>query len=470
MLHKKTIFIISGSVIFLILIIVMFISIFSKKNYIPYLLSLPLQSSSSFSDMSSLLKNNLKTTITVSDKKQEIDLFLIPSDYTFFITQQDIFFKKNDNSQINKFSKNFYDYEYSSSVKVLTERETIDFTRYKFGRKAQENFILCDKDLCKDNSMKLNDFKFMLVEDPYDKISGGIGLSFTNLFENSEMNFFNELYRKEYINNKIWYINYDKDSDERRLIIGKMPYEIDDRFDKADYTFFKVKDDGWKMEMLNIIIGDDENNQDNYIKEKKFIFNQDSSLIEAPYEYYQKIKQKFFNKYFNSRQCSESIFELQLTEYLYLSCESDISLSDFPLLTIIINNDYKLELTKDDLFSKNGQKIYFLITTNKEERYSQSWYIGEPFLKKYIPVYDQGQTKIGFYKVIYKYKNRYAIFGIIGFIFLLICTALLIYLILYLFKKHRNKKIRTAALEMRMEEISSKLVAKQSENNNTNKI
>ena len=78
----------------------------------------------------------------MSDKNQEIDLFLQPKDYGFFITQQDILFKKFDNSQINKFSKNFYDYEYSSSIKILSERKKFAFSQYNFGRKAQENFIL----------------------------------------------------------------------------------------------------------------------------------------------------------------------------------------------------------------------------------------------------------------------------------------------------------------------------------------
>ena len=78
MIHKKTIFILLGSLIFIILIILMFVYLFSSNNYIPHLINLPLQTSSSFSDISSLLKNNIRTTITVSDKKQEIDLFLLP--------------------------------------------------------------------------------------------------------------------------------------------------------------------------------------------------------------------------------------------------------------------------------------------------------------------------------------------------------------------------------------------------------
>ena len=81
MLHKKTIFIISISIISLILLIIIIVNLFSSSNQLPYLITLPLQSSSSFSDISSMLKNNIKTIITASDKKQEIDLFLIPKNF-----------------------------------------------------------------------------------------------------------------------------------------------------------------------------------------------------------------------------------------------------------------------------------------------------------------------------------------------------------------------------------------------------
>ena len=286
MLHKKTIFIISISIISLILLIIIIVNLFSSSNQLPYLITLPLQSSSSFSDISSLLKNNIKTIITASDKKQEIDLFLIPTDYSFFITQQDIFFKNNDNSKINKFSKNFYDYEYSNTIKLLTERQKAVFTQYGFARKAEENFFLCDKDSCDENSLELKQFKFMLAEDPYDKVSGGIGLNPSDYGENEATNFFNELFRRDYIKNKVWYINYNKKKDKRDLIIGKMPYEVNDKFDKNDFTFFDVKERSWELEMLNIIIGEeDDEDQENYIKEKNFVFTQDSSLILGPSEY-----------------------------------------------------------------------------------------------------------------------------------------------------------------------------------------
>jgi sensor histidine kinase regulating citrate/malate metabolism len=85
-----------------------------------------------------------------------------------------------------------------------------------------------------------------------------------------------------------------------------------------------------------------------------------------------------------------------------------------------------------------------------------------------MPVYDQGHSKIGFYDVMIKSKNSYRAIAIVGFIFFIICSAVLVYLSLYLYRKYKNKKIRQAAMEMRIEEISSKLVEKQAENKDIN--
>ncbi len=112
MLHKKTIFIIVSLLVLLIIFIILLSLIFSSNNN--NLIILPLQSTISINDLSSLFFNNLRTTITISDKNQEVDLFLLSQDFSFFITQQDIFFNNNDNSKINKLSKNFYNYEMSS--------------------------------------------------------------------------------------------------------------------------------------------------------------------------------------------------------------------------------------------------------------------------------------------------------------------------------------------------------------------
>ena len=405
MLHKKTIIIISISLALLILVIYLLSLILSSN--INNLITLPLQSSSSINDISSLFFNNLRTTITVSDKKQEVDLFLLSQDFSFFITQQNIFFDNNDNSKINKYSNNFYDYEYSSTINILSDRTQIYFTKYKFARKAKENFAFCSKDNCDKKSVNVNNLNFMLIEDPVDKVSGGIGLGPHQYTDGTTINLFNELYREKYIKSPIWYIEYNK-NEEKRLIIGKYPYEVNKKYNEDDYYFFDnyKKGTSWELIMTKIIIGNNNNdeNEDFLIKDRIFQFRQDYSLIHGPPDYYKKIKNIFFNKYL-SNQCSENTFTYELIEYLYISCNEDIKLEDFPPLIIVINNNYQFELTYEELFMKSNGKILFLFVSNKVEKYfNGKWYIGEPFLKKYVPVYNQKEYKIGFYGVIKKGK------------------------------------------------------------------
>ena len=470
MLHKKTIIIITISLLALILLIYILFLIFSSSYNIPNVVILPLQSTSSISDLSSLFYNNLRTTITISDEKQEVDLFLLSEDFSFFITQKNILFENNEKSEINKFSNNFYNYEKSSSIDIISDRTQMFFTKYKYGRKSKENFSLCSKNNCDKTSINLKKFKFMLVEDPIDKISGGIGLGPNEYIVDGAINLFNELYREKYINNLIWYIDYK--NEEKKLIIGKLPYEVNNKYNKDDFEFFEMEKVGsvYELNMMKITIGNneennDDENSDNNIKDRAFQFLQDYSLIHGPPEYYNKIKNIFFNKYFSNNQCVENSFNYKLIDYLYISCNEDISLKDFPPLIIYINKNFKFELTYDDLFMKSNGQFLFLFVSNKIENYfNKKWHIGEPFLKKYNPVYNPKDNKIGFYQISKNKKSNYKSAGIIGFIILFISIVLIIYLCLFIFRKYRNRKIRRAAMEMKIEEISRKFILYKGEN------
>jgi hypothetical protein len=357
---------------------------------------LPLQSTTSILDLSSLINNNLRTTITISDKKQEVDLFLSSNDFSFFITQQDIFFENNDNSKINKLANNFYDYEFSSSIEILSDRTQMVFTNYRFARKAKENFALCSKNNCNQNSINMEGFYFMLAEDPVNKASGGIGLGLNEYIGDGAINLFNELYRRKYIENNVWYIDYNK-NDEKKLVIGKYPYDVDKKYKKEDFEFVELENKGnfWELIMMKITIGyvDEykEDSQDNILRDKNIQFLQEYSIIYGSPEYYNRIKNIFFNKYLNN-QCIEKTFNHQLTDYLYIVCNEDVSLKDFPPLVFYINKNLRLELTYNDLFMKSDGQILFLLISNKIEKYfNGKWYIGEPLLRKYMPVYNQNE-------------------------------------------------------------------------------
>ena len=470
MLQKKTILIIIISLIAIAYIIYLITIISSSSVSLSHTAILELQSTTSFSDLSSFFNNNLRTTITVSDKNQEVDLFFSSKDFSFFITQQDIFFNNNENSKINKLSNNFYNYEISSTLKIKSNRTQTYFTNYKFGRKAEENFALCSENNCDKNSIKMNNFYFMLVEDPFEKVSGGIGLRPIEFIGDGAINLFNELYRKNYIKNNVWYIEYNK-NDEKKLIIGKFPYEINKKYKMNDFDFFKIgnKASNWQLQMIKISIGkndnnnNDEENNDNIIKERNIEFQQEFSFIYGPPDYYKKIKNIFFNKYLNNK-CTENTYTYQLTDFLYIICDEDIPLKEFPPLIMNINKNIGFELTYEDLFMKNNGKALFLFVSNKIEKYfNERWYMGEPFLKKYMPVYNQKELKIGFYGTVKTIKGNYKVAGILGFIILMISIGIIIYLCLFIFRKYRNRKIRRAAMEMKIEEISSKFIINKKE-------
>ena len=440
---------------------------FSSSGAVSNLISLQLQSVPLSSDISALFNNNLRTTIKASDKNQDVDLFLLSQDYSFFITQNDKFFENNDNSKINKYSNNFYNYQFSSSLHILSNRTKAAFTKYKFASKAEENFIFCGENKCEKNSINVKNLNFMLAEDPFDKISGGIGLAPLKFIFQGEVNLFNELYNEKYINYPVWFIDYEENG-VKKLVIGKFPYEINHNLNQDNYEFVTIADNGnlWEVKAVKIQIGYDHDNDEEYIiKEKLMIFEPESSSVYGPREYYIKIKNIFFAKFFSNNKCKENTYNHQSTEYLYISCDDDLSLKDFPPLVIDINNNIRAELTYEDLFIKNNGQILFLFVTDKIEKYSNDkWYMGDPFLKKYKPVYNQKNYKIGFYEVIKKNRTGTKFEAIFSFVIFSITIFVVIYLCLYIFRKYRNRKIRKAALEMKIEEISSKLILNNTEN------
>ena len=77
---------------------------------------------------------------------------------------------------------------------------------------------------------------------------------------------------------------------------------------------------------------------------------------------------------------------------------------------------------------------------------------GEPVLKKYMPIYNKQEKKFGFNNVIYYYKRTYRILGIVGYIFFVILSVILYLLISYLYKKHKDRKIRKVSLKIKIKE------------------
>ena len=208
----------------------------------------------------------------------------------------------------------------------------------------------------------------------------------------------------KYKNNKIEYL----------MVIGEDIYDIfslndinkyiNEKYKKEQYVEkTKISDyilEGyyfkWKLTMNNIYI-DNNNNITNMKAITNIFIDNNYGAIAGTKEYRDIIKELFFNDYINKSKCFEKdIISYEIGGFHYIICDDDININNFPTLYLKSNNlQYVYELTKDELFLKDNNKIYFLIIFEYSK--TNSWTLGKPFLEKYLLSYNYDAKSIGFY-------------------------------------------------------------------------
>jgi hypothetical protein len=145
------------------------------------------------------------------------------------------------------------------------------------------------------------------------------------------------------------------------------------------------------------------------------------------------------------------------SSYFYTVCNHKFNYDNFPDLIFYSEGlNYTFTLTKEDLFMKYGNKIYFLIVF---KLLPDKWVFGEIFFRKYQISFDKEKKIYGLYKRKYNVtenensnKISYSHLSIILGILLLFS----IFIIFYLFKIIKSKrKLRANELEDQYEYLSS---------------
>ena len=147
------------------------------------------------------------------------------------------------------------------------------------------------------------------------------------------------------------------------------------------------------------------NNKINLIKEDNdgsanAILDFNYGLITGSKNYYNLIKEDFFNFYINSSICFENQTQIKdRSNKIYLYCLKDKfntkDINSFPSLYFYHSEfNYTFELNHKDLFRHDENYIYFLVLfdTNKQN----IWTLGKIFLSKYQFYFNHDSKMIGF--------------------------------------------------------------------------
>ncbi len=366
-----------------------------------------------------LYDNILLTDINIgSPKSQKIS-------FRIYLTRQSMI-------TLEKFYNSNLSESYSSNPLEQGNYYEID---YYNGTKAKEKifFNLFDNK----KILEVNDFVFINAIKISKTIDYNIlGLTipdFNDIHNIFESNLILQLKKKDIINNYIMTIDYKNDN-EGNIIIGKYPYEYDNKlYNEKNYretnsVFFKSN------MMYGLKFNIEYNNKLLYDDSISIQFILEEGLIKGSYKFLEILENDFFNK--SNNNCFRDNFG-NLNNFIFWYCNKKVNFKDFKEIKIINKElKYNFILDHNDLFYKfNNGYYYFLMYFIKND---DRWVFGNTFLKKYKFTYNQDSKTIG---LAIKNKNNNKINVYLILIIILIGIILgLIYFIYIILKKYLNKK------------------------------
>ena len=414
-------------------------------------------------------KNQIFSNIQIGNPPKNIEFYL--SMETTFYAILTNFCPQNSLSLYNPyFSQNFKNYsEYIISIGPINNAAI-----------AEDNCTLYS-DLNLRKNKHIENFEFILGDYSSDnrikdknKFCGRIGL-YKNDYPAyaSAKNFITFLKEEKIIDSYSWglfFFDKDKSYNINDEILNKYEGFYIAGITEKDYlNIFKTKDIISANAVDNninfkVFFYDTPINKTEIICSENALFNfiVDYNYIISDKEYYQKIRQIFFQKYIDNKICiTKYHYKTYAGKTYMIVCDLNFKkyLKDFP--TLYFNNkelSFNFNLDYNDVFLEYDDKIYFLIIYKEM---INTWTLGKIFMKKYPLIFDQDKKTISFVFLekfkkkenIEKNTNYFQIFKEC-FLYSLLFIGIIIGLLLgrRLWNKHR--KLKANELEDNFEYVS----------------
>jgi cbb3-type cytochrome oxidase subunit 3 len=421
----------------------------------------------SLKSLDDLINYNIYTNVTIGTPPQTVAHFIDPTEYSFNFKKKILTFGNN------KFSPFLSKYENFSNFWFKEEKSS---TFYKNETNGFCTDIFYFNNLNEEKITALN-LKYTVPETHLRDVHkcGIIGLHTPdNLDFKSNLKetyFIHELRQNGFIDEYTFSIFYDEkytlfdnknDTNYGNIVIGESPHVFSpDKYNKEDLVTYKASD--WSILMNSVKFN---SSKGDYLKEKiDMQISINSGFIKGTEAYRLKIEEVFFNELIKKNLCIVEVMKenIYLTDFFVFSCQNTYEVDDyiksFPSLYFELPNDLKFVFTYKDLFKLFNDRLYFMIIFKIEAilAFSPKWIMGEPFLRKYLTLFNYETREISFYrnqveltnkgslkKLTYDFSlfKKLKIIGGIIFALIIIVVLFLIYR-----KKLRSRKINAAELE-----------------------
>ena len=347
-----------------------------------------------------LFNNELKITLKVGSHRQPIPCYLNLNTHTVYIC--------GSNSDLNNGQPKYE--EYKSKTYTNTSSSISSESFYVVGMASKDEVCL--------NDNHITNLKFYLAKTKFSSheliYSCMIGLGYEEVFYDDDdaegylteiESFISQLKNNKLINKKVFFIKYNDNDDNGEIVFGVFPHELKDKYCKNCIEEEYIEGDNVYTSDIQIVwsikgyIYSGEKLMFNYLSSIDFELNQ--GFIIGSYIYKKEILNNFFNEKISKEDCFTQEIYQQKRAFDGFYCKKDIDITKFESLKIILDKiKYKIEFTYDDLFTMNGDYLYFnVLFTQEEDEFKNDFILGKPVFKKYPLVFDfvRRSEKIGFY-------------------------------------------------------------------------
>ena len=453
-----------------------------------------------------LILNNIYTPILIGSPPQQILGF-----YSGKINELDIIhnkcfinYSKYDRTKSNTFNNiSSFNITHKNYKNGCFAKEDFQFELYKYNNNNDKNivfnqlkfFLPDDSNISKNENININTCALL-----------GLKLNDKDIFKETPKNFiyyliqYNSNQKNEnHLNNFYWTIKYNDNSNskdnEGYFSIGDPPHIYDpDNYKKENFKEFNIEFSYsslyWAIQFNEIYLNKSINNINKvdynltylkkYFEGHKCLFYPEINVIFGTIEYFNTIKNEFFDKFISKRICFEKkiyISEYNSTlieglggQYVIIYCDkikvdeygTETFFNEFPSINFYHRlMNYSFIFNAHELFyeEEKENKLYFLICRKNNE--VDQWIFGKIFMKKYQVIFNSELRTIGFYinqnknsnnnninniRNVKAFNNKGIIIAIVSIFFIFLITFILV--IKYKKKFLTNKKVIVPELEM----------------------
>ena len=355
-----------------------------------------------------LFNNELKINLKVGSHHQSIPCYLNLNSHTVYICGSD--------SELHNGQPKYEEYKSTTYTNLSSTISSESF--YVIGMASKDQICI--------NDNQVTNLKFYLAKTRFSSqeliYSCMIGLGYEQVFYDDDdaegyleeiESFLSQLKNANLINKKVFFIKYNDNDDNGEIIFGAFPHEIKDKYYEDCLEENYIEGDNVYTSDIQIVwsikgyIYSGEKLLFNYLSSIDFELNQ--GFIIGSYSYKKEVLNNFFSEKLTKGECYTQEVYQQKKAFDGFYCKKNIDITKFENLRIILDKiKYRIDLTYDDLFTLNGDYLYFnVLFTQDEDEFKNDFILGKPVFRKYPIVFNfvRRSEKIGFYNNLSYKKN-----------------------------------------------------------------